>query len=347
MKIAGYNSAAGWVAGVVGVHPWQADLFIAASGPEAEDRWLSRAIGADGRALQDFRDRLEFVRRNDYSLSFLPEEDINPYLEMPEATRMYSSGGLTPAQEREVRDRISRAVVCYRVRTIEATQRYDVGSIFAPELFRDRAFPLALLQGFLVMLPRLGAVTVAGLWFQGVAGDSAALSAVKIIGFPLGLTIGSLAGDRISRIWPPRPVLALSAAVATGGMGLLLANARTGETWVTVIGLGVMGLGNGVFQTLNSSLIMTSTPRGRTGVVNSIRVMVQAFGTGAGLALSMALIVAFATADQARLFLSGDAAALGAGRAAIDAGFAAAYGTFFVLMALGTAATLVRPRRRP
>lgn len=61
MKIAGYNSAAGWVAGVVGVHPWQADLFIAASGPEAEDRWLSRAIGADGRALQDFRDRLEFA----------------------------------------------------------------------------------------------------------------------------------------------------------------------------------------------------------------------------------------------------------------------------------------------
>lgn len=219
--------------------------------------------------------------------------------------------------------------------------------VFAPELFRDRAFPLALLQGFLVMMPRLGAVTVAGLWFQGVAGDSAALSAVKIIGFPLGLTIGSLAGDRISRIWPPRAVVALSAAVATGGMGLLLADVRTGEDWVTVIGLGVMGLGNGVFQTLNSSLIMTSTPRGRTGVVNSIRVMVQAFGTGAGLALSMALIVAFATADQARLFLSGDAAALGAGRAAIDAGFAAAYGTFFVLMALGTAATLVRPRRRP
>ena len=259
--------------------------------------------------------------------------------------------------------------------------------VFAPELFRDRAFPLALLQGFLVMMPRLGAVTVAGLWFQGVAGDSAALSAVKIIGFPLGLTIGSLAGDRISRIWPPRAVVALSAAVATGGMGLLLADVRTGEDWVTVIGLGVMGLADvfftlrlpfdsdearalstriaeeialaaygasadlaaahGVFQTLNSSLIMTSTPRGRTGVVNSIRVMVQAFGTGAGLALSMALIVAFATADQALLFLSGDAAALGAGRAAIDAGFAAAYGTFFVLMALGTAATLVRPRRRP
>lgn len=219
--------------------------------------------------------------------------------------------------------------------------------VFAPELFRDRAFPLALLQGFLVMMPRLGAVTVAGLWFQGVAGDSAALSAVKIIGFPLGLTIGSLAGDRISRIWPPRAVVALSAAVATGGMGLLLANVRAGEDWVTVIGLGVMGLGNGVFQTLNSSLIMTSTPRGRTGVVNSIRVMVQAFGTGAGLALSMALIVAFATAEQARLFLSGDAAALGAGRSAIDAGFAAAYGTFFVLMALGTVATLVRPRRSP
>ncbi|SDB86674.1 NADH-FMN oxidoreductase RutF, flavin reductase (DIM6/NTAB) family [Raineyella antarctica] len=108
------------------------DLFVASSGPEAEEHWLERAIGADEGALQGFRDRLAFVRRNGYSLSFLPEEDINPYLDMAEATRIYSSGDLTPAQERAVRDRISRAVVCYRVRGIEAGQRYDVGAIVVP-----------------------------------------------------------------------------------------------------------------------------------------------------------------------------------------------------------------------
>ncbi len=218
--------------------------------------------------------------------------------------------------------------------------------VLAPELFGARAFPLALVHGFLVMLPRLGAVTVAGLYFQGVAGDAAATSALKIVGFPLGLTIGSLAGDRVGRRVGRQRMLTLSAAVATAGMVLLLVDVRLASGWLSVLALAVVGLGNGVFQTLNSSMIITSTPRERTGVVNSVRVMVQSFGAGIGLALGMALVVAFVPGDVARTFLSGDAAALGAGRAGIDAGYLVAYGTFAALMLLGTLTTLVPPVRR-
>ncbi|SDB86667.1 Major Facilitator Superfamily protein [Raineyella antarctica] len=218
--------------------------------------------------------------------------------------------------------------------------------VLAADLFRNRAFPLALVQGFLVMLPRLGAVTVAGLWFQGVAGDTAALSAVKIVGFPLGLTIGSLVGDRIGRRWGTHLSMAVSAGVATTGMGLMLWNVALSADWLTVLALGVVGLGNGVFQTLNSSLIITSTPRERTGVVNSVRVMVQSFGAGIGLALAMALVVAFVPGEVARTFLSGDAAALGTGRTGISAGYSVAYATFAILMVLGTLATLIRTERR-
>ena len=150
------------------------DLFIAASGPDAEDRWLSRAIGADDRALPDFRDRLEFVRRNDYSFSFLPEEDVNPYLEMTEATRVYSSGGLTPAQEREVRERISRAVVCYRVRTIEATQRYDVGSIVVP--VRDSHGNLCHILR-MSQLPRGASGQTVRLWLEALQAAARRVSA--------------------------------------------------------------------------------------------------------------------------------------------------------------------------
>lgn len=45
MRIAGYNSAAGWVAGVVGVHPWQASGFTAQLQEEIwgqdPDTWIS------------------------------------------------------------------------------------------------------------------------------------------------------------------------------------------------------------------------------------------------------------------------------------------------------------------
>lgn len=108
------------------------DMFVAAHGEEMTEHWLSRSIGASEEDLASFRERLEFVRRNGYSLSYLPEEDVNPYYDMIEATQIYSRGGLTPAEERDVRERISRAVVCYQVRTIQPERRYDIGSVVVP-----------------------------------------------------------------------------------------------------------------------------------------------------------------------------------------------------------------------
>lgn len=150
------------------------DMFIASCGPEAEERWLSRAIGADDEILAEFRKRLEFVRRNGYSLSFLPEDDMNPYLEMAEATREYSSGKLTPAQERDVRARIARAAVCYRVRTIEATERYDIGSIVAP--VRDAQGNLCHILR-LSQLPRGASGQVVRLWIESLQGAARRVSA--------------------------------------------------------------------------------------------------------------------------------------------------------------------------
>ncbi len=217
--------------------------------------------------------------------------------------------------------------------------------VLAPELFRSRDFPLALLHGFLVTMPRIGAMTVAGLYFQGVMGDPAAVSALKILGFPLGLTLGSLVGGRVGRRIGHRAALTTSAAMSAVGMGLLAADVHLASGWGTMVALALVGLGNGVFQTENSSMIILSTPRERTGVVNSIRVMTQSFGAGIGLALAMALVVAFVPGEVARTFLSGDAAGVGADRAGLDAGFFLTYGTFFVLMALGAVLTLVRPRQ--
>lgn len=242
---------------------------------------------------------------------------------------------------------VALAACLLLVPLIVVVERRLARPVLAPELFRNRGFPLALVHGFLVMLPRIGVVTVAGLYFQGVAGDSASLAALKVIGFPVGLTVGSLAGARVGRRLGQRRSLTSSAAVATAGMVLLAADVGLATGWLTMVALVLVGLGNGVFQTGNSSAIILSTPRERTGVVNSIRVMTQSFGAGIGLALGMALVVALVPGDVARTFLSGDAAALGAGRAGIDAGYLLAYGTFAVLMLIGTLITVVRTTPRP
>lgn len=228
---------------------------------------------------------------------------------------------------------------------IMMVERRVANPVLAGDLFRRRQFPLALLNGFLVMLPRMGAVTVAGLYFQGIVGDPASIAALKVLGFPLGLTIGSLAGDRLGRRVGHSVALSASAGLATSGMVLMAADVVLGTAVLTMVALVLAGLGNGVFQAENSSMITLSTPRDRTGVVNSIRVLTQVFGSGVGLALAMALIVAFVPGDVARHFLSGDADAVAPSRAAVQHGYLVTYTTFAVLMLAGTLLTRLRTGR--
>lgn len=228
---------------------------------------------------------------------------------------------------------------------IMMVERRVANPVLSGELFRHREFPLALLNGFLVMLPRMGGVTVAGLYFQGIVGDPASIAALKVLGFPVGLTIGSLAGDRFGRRVGHPVALSASAGLATAGMALMALDVVLGTSVLTMLALVLAGLGNGVFQAENSSMITLSTPRERTGVVNSIRVLTQVFGSGVGLALAMALIVAFVPGDVARLFLSGDAAALGDSRSGVELGYLVTYISFTVLMLAGT--VLTRRRTGP
>lgn len=111
------------------------DMFIAAKGPEAEERWLGKALTSEVR--DQAQDRVRFARRAGYSLSFLPEDDANPYREMVEATRLWSKGGLTPAQERQVRESVAQASVCYHVRELEPEKRYDIGSVVVPIVSKE------------------------------------------------------------------------------------------------------------------------------------------------------------------------------------------------------------------
>lgn len=108
------------------------DVYVASAGPDVEEAWLARAFQAGDDDLAAFREKLELIRRVGYSVSFLGETDTNPYEEMIAATRRYSAGDLTPAQEREIRTVITRSAACFRARPIEADQRYDVGSIVVP-----------------------------------------------------------------------------------------------------------------------------------------------------------------------------------------------------------------------
>lgn len=218
--------------------------------------------------------------------------------------------------------------------------------VLHPELFRRRDFPVVMGQGMLVMLPRVGVVTAAGLYLQGIYGDSAALAALKTLTFPILLTLGSLTAGRVSNLLSRRTATIASASLPAVGLAAMLVSVLVDNDVVAIVGLGFLGLGNGVFQTLNSSAILTSVPKERASVVNAIRTTALSFGNGIGLALSMALIVAFVSAADGAAFMAGNPSLLSAdGRAGIDLGFVVTYTVLLVLVLIGLAMSWVRPSR--
>ncbi|MGW3482345.1 flavin reductase family protein [Rhodococcus indonesiensis] len=105
--------------------------------PEDQERWLAKARSVEEPGRQLYRDRLDFVRAHGFLLSFLPREGGAAYEGMRDATHRYANGRLTPAQERNIRERVVESAVDYTLRDLEEEETYDIGSVVLP--VRDRA----------------------------------------------------------------------------------------------------------------------------------------------------------------------------------------------------------------
>lgn len=102
------------------------ELHAARRGPEAERRWLERAGDVDDETRACWQARLEAARRRGWSVSLKGQR---PEGELHEALRVYSSHTLTPAAEREVRNKIVQMSRYYRPVEIVPGCTYDLHSL--------------------------------------------------------------------------------------------------------------------------------------------------------------------------------------------------------------------------
>jgi EmrB/QacA subfamily drug resistance transporter len=206
--------------------------------------------------------------------------------------------------------------------------------------FRHRPFALGMAGTFLVTMPRISVMVVVGLYFQGVHGDTALQAALKVTPMAIGLTVGALVADTLAT-WVDERVVVIGAAVANlvGLAVLIRAVDGAGHEVGILVGLSVLGVATGIFQPLNSSMVMRSASMVRAGSVNAVRVLVQSGGIALAVALAMTLVVSTVPPQAGRLFFSGDPEALTSGElVSIVTGHQLAFTVIGVLSALGLVA---------
>lgn len=206
------------------------------------------------------------------------------------------------------------------------------------QIFRNRWFTASIFCAFTSFVAVASSNIILPFYLQNVRAMGPAEAGMYLTIYPLVLAASApVSGSLSDRLGPG--VLTFAGLVLTAA-GLLLMAGLGEKTSRPVLGLfiGVMSLGNGLFQAPNNSLVMSMLPHEKLGVGGSVNSLVRNMGMAVGTALSTAVLYGVMSACLGRRvtgFVSGRSDVF-------LAGMRAAYGMAASICAAGAAVTAVR-----
>jgi EmrB/QacA subfamily drug resistance transporter len=229
------------------------------------------------------------------------------------------------------------------------------------DLFRNRAFTVSCVVGFIVGFGLFGSVTYVPLFLQVVQGQSPTASGMEMIPMMGGMLLTSIAsGQVISRTGRYKVFPVIGTAVLT--LGLFLLSRMHPDTGLALVmaSLAVVGLGLGMVMQVLVIAVQNAVDYDRLGVATSGAILFRLVGGSIGTSVLGAI---FAARLAGHLSAAGSLGALSAGtltphalaalpeavRAAYAQAFAASLGSVFavatVVGAIGFALVWLLPER--
>lgn len=182
--------------------------------------------------------------------------------------------------------------------------------MFDLTIFRDRMFAAASGAAFINGLSRFALLFVFVFYFQGAQGDDPITAGIKLAPMALGMLVSSpLAG-----IWADRhgsrALAALGMLISAAALALMTTLEAHSPYWQSMLWLGLVGIGSGMFNSPNTAAMMGAVPTHRRGIAAGARTVLQ--NTGAVISIAFVLAIVTAAVPKPVLFkiFSGLAAGL-------------------------------------
>lgn len=159
-------------------------------------------------------------------------------------------------------------------------------------LFRNRPFSASNVSGFLSFVAMFSVILLMPYYMEDIMGFDTetvglALSAVPLV-MALVAPVSGWLSDRTNSFM----LSSLGMAISTAGL-LLTGYLGSGSSFTDIVlRLGLIGLGMGLFQSPNNSIVMGSVPRNRLGVAGGVLAVVRNLGMVTGIALTGAIFTA-------------------------------------------------------
>ena len=211
-------------------------------------------------------------------------------------------------------------------------------------IFENRLFAAASGAAFINGLSRFALLFVFVFYFQGAQGDDPITAGIKLAPMAIGMLISS----QLAGVWADRHgsrALAalgmLVSAVALAGMTTLQVHSAY---WQSVLWLGIVGIGSGMFNSPNTAAMMGTVPARRRGIAGGARTMLQNTGAVISIAFVLAIITAAVPKDTLFQIFSGVAGGLSDARLApFIANMHTALWVLAATSVIGAAVCLLRP----
>lgn len=158
------------------------------------------------------------------------------------------------------------------------------------QIFNDKLFSLSIFCGFISFVAIFCSIIIQPFYLQDVMKFSPASTGLVLMIFPLILSVASpISGHLSDKIGSE--ILTFIGLIVTS-FGLLLMSTLNEQSSLIsmVLFIGIMSAGNGLFQSPNNSLIMSTVPKDKLGIAGSINALVRNLGMICGIALSTTLL---------------------------------------------------------
>lgn len=158
------------------------------------------------------------------------------------------------------------------------------------ELFKNKLFSLSIFCGFISFVSIFCSNIIQPFYLQDVLNYSPSATGMVLMISPLILAIvAPMSGHLSDKIGSE--ILTFVGLVLTSLSLFLMSTLNEHSSLISMmIFIAAMAIGNGLFQSPNNSLIMSTVPRNKLGIAGSVNALVRNLGMVCGIALSTTLL---------------------------------------------------------
>ncbi|MBU3145089.1 MFS transporter [Clostridium sp. CF012] len=158
------------------------------------------------------------------------------------------------------------------------------------KIFENKLFSLSIFCGFVSFVAIFCSIIIQPFYLQDVLRFSPASTGLVLMIFPLILSVVAPASGHLSDKIGSEILTFIGLFITS--LGLLLMSTLNEKSSIIsmVIFIAIMSIGNGLFQSPNNSLVMSTVPKDKLGIAGSVNALIRNLGMVCGIALATTIL---------------------------------------------------------